>query len=428
MFGYGFLEGANYMLELFAACSMFIFLLEKRPHFWRRYIGATVAGLAAAGFLWQLYPVSGLTGISFLFWAVFFFFCIPYIWFSCALTLAESVYCAICGFAIQHFASESSLLFKLAFGETKWILGIYLMIYIIIYTLFYHVVVKKLVERGKVDFRAKKSAVPLIAIILIVLIISVLKKHFYTDDTRYLGMVCQIYDMFACAFLLWGQVSQKEALHLQHELDLMDYMWHQQQDQFQLTQENIDIINRKCHDLKHQVRALGTMKNGAQKDAFISSMEDAIMIYDSSVDTGNKALDTVIMEKSLFCREHGITLSCIADGTQLDCIDIIDLYTIFGNALDNAIEGVDKLEDEEKKVIVVKVFTKNDLLMIQVENYFDTELTFQDDLPLTTKEETYFHGYGIKSIQYTVQKYNGCITINTERGLFRLQILIPLQK
>jgi sensor histidine kinase regulating citrate/malate metabolism len=208
----------------------------------------------------------------------------------------------------------------------------------------------------------------------------------------------------------------------------MDYMWHQQQDQYQLTQENIDIINRKCHDLKHQIRALSDMQNGEQKDAFISNIEEAIMIYDASIDTGNKALDTVIMEKSLFCKEHGITLSCIADGTKLDFMDIIDLYTIFGNALDNAIESVDKLEDKEKKVVVVKVFTKDELLMIQVENYLDSELVFQNELPVTTKEEKYFHGFGIKSIQYTVHKYNGCITINTDRRLFQLQILIPLQK
>jgi hypothetical protein len=428
MFGYEFWEGVNYMLELFIACSMFIFLLEKRSGFWIRYISATVIGLVLGGFIWEQFMRPAFSVLSFLFWAAFFIFCIPYLMLCCSLSISEAVYCSICGFAIQHFASESCLLFKLVVGEFDGILAAYALVYLVIYILFYHIFVKKLVENGKVDFRAKKSALSLIALILIVLIISVIKKHFYTDDTKYLGMVCQIYDMFCCAFILWGQVSQKEALHLQHELDYMDYMWHQQQDQYQLTQENIDIINRKCHDLKHQIRALSDMQNGEQKDAFISNIEEAIMIYDASIDTGNKALDTVIMEKSLFCKEHGITLSCIADGTKLDFMDIIDLYTIFGNALDNAIESVDKLEDKEKKVVVVKVFTKDELLMIQVENYLDSELVFQNELPVTTKEEKYFHGFGIKSIQYTVHKYNGCITINTDRRLFQLQILIPLQK
>jgi len=425
---YNYLQGINFMLQYLMACNIFIILLKKREHFWIRLIGAMVAGLVIAELLVVIFPFSTQTILPFLFWASLLIICIPYMWFCCYLSLSEAVYCAICGIVMQHFASEFCLLIKLIYGNTMWILIIYMLIYINTYVIFYHLFVKRLVENGKVDFKVKKSAFSLVTILLMVLILSVIKKNFYTNDTGILAIVCQIYDMSCCIFVLWVQVSQKEALHLQHELDLMDYTWHQQQDQFQLNQENIDIINRKCHDLKHQIGALHDMQNGAKKDAYIKRIEDAVMIYDSTVDTGNTALDTVIMEKSLFCKEHGITLSCIADGLKLGFMDIIDLYTVFGNALDNAIECVDKLKDSEKKVIIVKVFTKDDLMMIQVENYFDDEIMFVDNLPITTKAEKYFHGYGIKSIQYTINKYNGCITINTERQLFRLQILIPLQK
>lgn len=96
-----------------------------------------------------------------------------------------------------------------------------------------------------------------------------------------------------------------------------------------------------------------------------------------------------------------------------------------GNALDNAIEAVMELEDIQKRVISVKIVAQQDILVIQIQNYYDRNLIYEDGLPVTTKKNRYEHGYGMKSIRYMAEKYNGTITVSSEDDIFRLQILIP---
>jgi sensor histidine kinase regulating citrate/malate metabolism len=143
------------------------------------------------------------------------------------------------------------------------------------------------------------------------------------------------------------------------------------------------------------------------------------------IKTGNQALDIVLMEKGLFCKNHNIQWTCMADGFQLDFMKNEDIYAIFGNAFDNAISAVQKVE-EDKRVIGVKMINQNNLLTIQIQNYFNGELEFVDGLPKTTQENKRMHGYGMKSIRYTAEKYFGTITVNTESDIFMLQILIPI--
>ncbi len=94
-------------------------------------------------------------------------------------------------------------------------------------------------------------------------------------------------------------------------------------------------------------------------------------------------------------------------------------------ALDNAIEAVMELEDIQKRVISVKIVAQQDILVIQIQNYYDRNLIYEDGLPVTTKKNRYEHGYGMKSIRYMAEKYNGTITVSSEDDIFRLQILIP---
>ena len=163
-----------------------------------------------------------------------------------------------------------------------------------------------------------------------------------------------------------------------------------------------------------------------EKEDYLDEIERSIQIYDSTIETGNEVLDTVLTEKSLYCEQHQITMTCVADGSKLGFLDGVDVYAIFGNALDNAIESVSALDDPEKRAIAVSVWTKSGLLLIQVENYFEGQLHFENGLPLTTKADKSSHGFGIRSIGYTVKKYGGHLTISAEDHLFLLSISIPL--
>lgn len=110
-------------------------------------------------------------------------------------------------------------------------------------------------------------------------------------------------------------------------------------------------------------------------------------IYDADPYSQTPALDVVLAGKMLTCNSLGINITCMADGRRLDFMEDCDVYALFGNILDNAIEAVGQVEAPELHVITLTVDTKDDFLIIECENYFSGKLVFDDGLPLTTKTD-----------------------------------------
>lgn len=222
---------------------------------------------------------------------------------------------------------------------------------------------------------------------------------------------------------LQSELFKKSAMR--QELAVMNMLWKKEQEQYELSKENIALINQKCHDLKHQIRAIRNMDR-EEIHAYLEEMEDSIKIYESIVKSGNEVLDTILTEKSLYCKERGITVSCVADGSQMRFMDTIDLYAILGNALDNAIEAVEKFRHQEKRQIDVMIYRQQHFLVINIVNPTKGKLVYEEELPQTTKTDRHYHGFGLKSIRYMVKKYDGYLNISEEDGCFSLKILIPI--
>ena len=64
--------------------------------------------------------------------------------------------------------------------------------------------------------------------------------------------------------------------------------------------------------------------------------------------------------------------------------------------------------------------------MIHIENPFEGQLVLQDGIPVTTKSDKDYHGYGMRSMKYIIRKYGGDLSITTEDMLFQLNIMIPI--
>ncbi len=219
-------------------------------------------------------------------------------------------------------------------------------------------------------------------------------------------------------------LSAYSMLTLRSEQQALRQILHERESQYEFSRENIEMINRKAHDLKHQIRALEQVSDEERRQQ-LRQTRKAIDFYDAVVKTGNEALDTLLTEKSVYCSNRNIRLSCVVNTVLLEKIGLVDLYTLLGNAIDNAIDGVDKLE-EGKRLISLTIRDQGKMVYIQVDNYYDGELEMDEGLPLTTKPDKTSHGYGLKSMQMIIEKYKGTMQINTEGQVFSLQILIPL--
>lgn len=421
----------SYMVQILAACLLFMFPAAKK----RKYFVART-GLAAVGMILGSYMLADLqieeVGIgALLYWAVYILAGIMYVWNGLEYSLLQAVYLGICACGMQHVAFDIYMIYQLQIGGQYPIPDakgsvVSVIIYIVVYLLFYQFLAKRFVQYDKVNIR-RDAVFPIATMILLVWVISILELSSATgfEAGIYNHMIYRVIDALCCFYVLWVQINQQEKMALQRELDGINAAARQQSRQYEITSETIDSINRKCHDLKHQIRALRETTSEQEKSDYLDELENDIMIYDVALMTGNKALDTVLMEKGLFCKNHNIQWSCMVDGTKLDFMKLEDIYTIFGNALDNAVTAVLALTDTERRVISVKILEQSSLLMIQIQNYYSGTLKFEDGLPTTTKKNRHEHGFGMKSIRYTAEKYHGIVTVQAKNQIFMLQILIP---
>ena len=71
--------------------------------------------------------------------------------------------------------------------------------------------------------------------------------------------------------------------------------------------------------------------------------------------------------------------------------------------------------------------TKGNIVHIEMENFFDPEnLNIGKDGIMTSKKDRTRHGYGIKSMENIVRKYNGVLKYKTDNDIFRLTITFTI--
>lgn len=205
------------------------------------------------------------------------------------------------------------------------------------------------------------------------------------------------------------------------EVEYLKYSIRQGERQYQISKDSIELINIKCHDIKYKLDAL-TAQGNMSREA-VKELRDSISIYDSKTETGNQLLNVLITEKSLYCEQNGINLSCMVDGAKLDFVEAGDLYCLFGNLIDNALEAVKEIEEKERRVINLMVKSKDNLILVQEENYFNGTREFEDGLPVTTKEDKNSHGFGMRSLRMIVKKYGGELITSVTGDIFHLNII-----
>ncbi len=236
---------------------------------------------------------------------------------------------------------------------------------------------------------------------------------------RTLGDLCGLIVLYAYQTKICENLVEKELAAIQS-------MYKKQYDQYRYYQNSMEIIHIKYHDLKHQIMGLRGERDEKKREAWLDHLEQELDENRLLHQTGNPVLDTILAAKMFQAQKCKIRITCVADGKLLDSMHVADICTIFGNALDNAIESVVTLEDPKTRLIHLTVTRQKGFVLIHVLNYVSESIVLKEgELPQTTKYDKENHGYGLKSIQATVRKYHGSVSVQIREHWFELRILIP---
>ena len=177
------------------------------------------------------------------------------------------------------------------------------------------------------------------------------------------------------------------------------------------------------HDMKNHLLIL-EKQNSADTKEMAEDLRRKISDYENYVHTGNEFLDIIIRDKAKKAKETETDFSANINFERGSFIDAMDMSTIFGNALDNALEAQLKIP-KNRRMITVKADCVREMLSIVFENNCVIDGNGHEK---TTKQDQFLHGFGIRNIKKAVEKYEGECSIRKESGRFAMKIILPLSE
>ncbi len=414
-FGYG-----TFFAEIFILMMVLMRHFPKRESFWYRLAGVLVVSPVT------VYLPELNIGIFNMTYIVICVLCVIAAWFLFQVKFRSCCFYTISAWAAQHTAWSIVLIFSFLVTVSDIAM---IFVYMAVYLVTYLAVFFGFSFRRK-DYEVSGDNIAVIIVTALMLILTVFLYDLvgeYDMHTVYYS----IYSVIACVLVLFVQYgfTQKESvLRKSIELEIgnqtLQEMLYNQSKQQKIASDTVDIINIKCHDLKHQIGTLRKVMTSEERGKYLDELEDAVMMYGNIAVTDNDALNVILTEKSLLCEGHGIKLTYMADSEALSFMDPTDISSLFGNLLDNAI-GSTKEEDEDKRFIRMGISSMSGYVRIHCENYCGHPVRFEDGLPISPNASSGLHGFGTKSIRYIAEKYGGKAFMSLRDELFAVNIVIP---
>lgn len=410
---------------LLGGASLALFLpLRRRPHFWQRVLLClAVALVPMLALSWGLqgfryFLVSSIAG---LLWGVAAArFCVELSW-------TASLYCSIWILLTSDVIYELWLFLSSLLGRAGWGLAapdtapfwaMQLVFFAACCVLIYATIGRGMPEDGayRIGPRQMLSAVLLGGMFWFQFLSLQSIWGMPRDWSNQLAAPAVLTQLY-CLTLLYLQTELFKKSAMQKEMEALNLLYDRQRQQYRVARQNVQIINRKCHELKVQIADLRRLNPDASTRKSLDEAEQAARLYDADVHTGNEVLDVALTEKSLLCESHGIRLNCVADGRCLAFMEPGDLYALFANALDPVIEAASHQSSPDHAMIDLLLYARQGFAVLN----------------LVGPEEPAGSGtrpgrYEFKVVRQIVQKYSGTVTAETREGFSSLKVLVPLRE
>lgn len=426
-----------FMVQLIVGEGIFLLHLERKQNFFLRIFACTAGLLATAAFFPIL--VENAWYVSFLFLSLFLL-TLAALRFCFDEPFGNLLFCGVAGYTVQHLAyllyttfndvTQFSTVFgsfvqpyaaagTIVLSDFAWLsIVFYADAYFMAYYGAFELLNPKLAANHNLRL-GRNSIVGFTGLLIAADVIYNMVTNYYTVNNQVSLLLERSYNILVCALilaLLNNQLSQRE---LKDELAGVRYAVEQGRRQYELAKKSVDLINIKYHDLRHQSHQLRSQG----RDEELAELERTLDEYAALVKTGSEVLDVILTEKTLLCREQNIQLMCMADGRGLEFVKTHHLYALLGNAIDNAMEAVQTLP-VDRRVISFSLRRHGDLVHIHVENPYAGAVSMRDGLPVTTKEDESYHGFGTLSMKTVAEQYGGGLSIQAEDGIFGLDIVL----
>lgn len=423
MIAVSFILRNQIMIGMLGALLLFVLLRKRRKFFCLRIICSVLAAISLSAFVPIPAPFSCLVyfvAINLIVWI-----CFDYSW-------KHVLFSATCAYCVQHMTSKIAYLLMTLWGHFDFVfvrynysllcLAMLLLVNAAVCIPIYFIWTRRVIRGGELKLGSFKTLIyTAVFIVCAVFLSSYTELALVKGGSPLfeLGYICLngLCALFAWIVLMVNFANCRGEL-LTEEKRTLEQLLEKDKQQYELAKQNMERINIRYHDIKKR-RGMAMTVEEAQK------FDEELKKFRKLYYTGNEVVDITLSEKASLCADAGIQFICSVDGSRLDMIKPYQIYSLLGNAIDNAIESLRSVADEDKKVIRLDIFGRRNMSVIRVVNYLANEPKMENGMPVTTKLDKENHGFGLKSIKSIAEEYGGMIYISTENHEFTLVVTIP---
>ena len=416
-----FFNSNQVILGLLLGACLFAPWDERRAHFVPRALLGTIALLVLSELLYMTAQPAVLNLTAFV--------VLVFLWvllcFGCSTV--HAVFTATCAYTVQHITSKLTYMVVIALYTQhvpipSWTALVLLAVTnALVCVPLYLYFTRTLLKDGQLMFNSVRTVIfAAFFLVVAVFLSSLLEDNLdataptYLSSYLSLGAFCVLFAVTVLSL----ELTNCGVKRLETENSALELLLEKDRLQYEQAKEDMEKINIRYHDLKQQYSRVPAEER--------AGLEDEMRSLNLRYFTGNKALDIVITQKAATCAEKGIQLVCSADGEALGAMKSFHIYSLFGNAIDNAIECLEKVEDRSRRTITLNLARSGEMAVIRVENYTPADPVVEDGSLVTSKDDAANHGFGVKSIKGIAEKYGGTAEFFVRDHVFYLVVALPL--
>lgn len=350
--------------------------------------------------------------------------------FACDVSVWTAIFCGSAAYTMQNLASALGYYLDLPFSGPVTDIGLpsfYLAGAVgvaVVYALCQRLLLRRIERDGIVGQDDPGMVLIMVLVVLVAIVFDMANKSLAAGRVpfSYVLVLRGIHDV-VCIFMLAMEFEMLYSRRLEEDLAQLGRMRVDAERRYRMSREGMGELSMRVHDLRHQIQSLERLGSDAEVLEQLARDADA---SGSRVRTGSDVLDAILTEKSLLCERDGVTLTCIADGGALWFMDEADVYSLVGNAVDNALDAVGRLRDPELRAIGLTLRRTGDMVSLSIDNNYDGRVEFADGLPQTTHPDRSVHGLGTQSIRAIAERYGGSATFSADGEVFHVDVLVPV--
>lgn len=199
----------------------------------------------------------------------------------------------------------------------------------------------------------------------------------------------------------------------------------------QITEMN-DNYKEMVHNTSHFLKVIREMAAENKNEDIYDLVKDVDESFGANIIkeySNYKILNTLLIENEAKAHKYGVEFDAyVEQGTNLDNISDVDMISMLGNLLDNAVTAAaKKIKNPQVKV---RIFMQNQgsVCVVKIVNDYVGKIEEKDGKLLTTKKDGGLHGIGMSSVNRTAEKYDGYLEYYTQGDKFVSVLVLPIVK